>query len=380
MSLFRKFLRATAFSGLSFLLWGCLEYTITTQVLPDGRILRTVTAKGDSVNIFHGSFRVPSDTGWSVVTRYEPRSSKDSANGEVFVYEATKEFMDFEVLNRIFYTDSAFNTHVNIKVDLHRQHRWFYTYYHYIETYKMLFPFRSVPVSKYLNESELRIYLAGENEVYYSPENDSVVISSDTLARPALSYSDSLRLKEIRDNIDLKYEQWQKINVYIGYFETVQEALLKLGKGSDTAGIRKPFFHWLDSTDVFDEGMTNKDAFINAAARYFGIKAEKLRDANAEGFALFNKKFRVATYTLETYTNRLLMPGVIIKSNGRNISGNLVSWNFKIDTFYASDFVMEAEARSVNKTAVIAAALLLVILLGLFLFRIILPRFGGRAG
>jgi hypothetical protein len=125
---------------LSFLsLSGCLEYNIITQVMTDGRILRTVIVKGDSANIFKGSFPVPYDTTWTISTRLEPRNEKDIKEGKVYVYIARKEFKDFGELNREFFNDSALSAHIAIKVSFEKEFRWFYNWYCYTETYGRLF-------------------------------------------------------------------------------------------------------------------------------------------------------------------------------------------------------------------------------------------------
>jgi hypothetical protein len=351
-------------------LWGCIEYTITTQVMPDGRLLRTITVKGDSASVFRGSFRVPSDTGWTISNRYEQQKGKDSVNGKVYVYEATREFPDFKAVNSCFYRDTSFSDHINIRVELTKKSRWFYTYYAYTETYLKLFPFRSVPISKYLSDTELRIYLASEEGIYYSPSKDSLMITADSMQVPLLTRTDSLRFKELRDSLDFKFESWQKVNIYNDLYKVICKALDNTGKSSDTVNARQPFYHWLDSTRVFDKVMENSDAFIREAAAFFRIDPSDMKAANREGFELFAKKFRVSALTLESYTNQVLMPGMILYANTHDKNGNLVAWHFKISSFYANDFIMTAQSRTVNKPAVVLASILLVMLIGLTLIRL----------
>lgn len=348
-------------------LWGCLEYNITTQVMPDGKILRTVTVKGDSADIFTGSFRVPSDSSWGISTRREPRSDKDIHEDKIYVYEATKEFEDFQDLNRTFYKDTSFNDHISINVDLETKSRWFYKYYYYTETYSMLFPFRSEPVTKYLKDDELRILLADEKEICYFPQQDRILLVKDTLNLPLLSGKDSLRFKELREIIENKFESWQRINIYNDFYVLVTASLEKLGIEADTSATRDPFFHWLDSLKTVETGIENSEAFINAAADYFKIETDKLKAADPKGFDSFNKKFRVATYSLETYKDRVLMPGMIVNSNADEVDINTAIWTFKTENFYATDYEMTVESRIVNRWFVVGAGLLLVILLGLVL-------------
>jgi hypothetical protein len=358
------------FTGLSITCWSCLEYHVTTQVLPDGRILRTVTVKGDSTDIFRGSFRVPADSSWEITTRYESRNENDVTEGKVYVYEARKEFKDFKALNLEFYNDSVYSEHIAIRVDLKKQFRWYYTHYVYTETYGMLFPFRSVPIGNYLREEELRIHQAGEDDIYYDRELDKIVFAEDTAAIPPQSGDDSLRFKALRDSIGQKFESWQKINIYNDFYEVVSGALDRMKHPKDTGLTRESFYQWLDREKAFEKGIEQDDAFLQAASAYYRVDPATLRGGDPEGFAAFNKKFRIAAYSLESYTNQVLMPGMIVRTNARKIDVNTATWIFKIDTFYAADYTMSVESRVVNKWFVLIAGLILIAAIGGVLIRL----------
>lgn len=370
MGSFKLYFRLIALIPLLLLLSGCLEYSITTQVMPDGRILRTVIVKGDSVNIFKGSFPLPADSSWTISTRLESRNEKDIKEGKVFVYEARKEFNNVEALNRDFFHDSTLSAHIAIKVILKKKFNWFYNRYEYSETYSRLFPFRSEPVSDYLNENELKIHLANEKEIYYAPDQDQILFVQDTLNLPVLSQTDSLRFKALRDTIEQKFESWQKINIYNDFYQLITDALRKLGKDADTADSRALFYLYLDKERTFETGIENDDAFINAASAYFKVNPLKLQAADPEGFASFSKKFRIAAYSLETYTNSVLMPGMIVLTNAGKSDLNVASWTFKIENFYASDYTMMVESRVVNKWFVVVAAIVMILLVGFVLLRL----------
>lgn len=349
---------------LSLLFWGCLEYTIVTKVTPDGRIIRTVIVKGDSADIFTGSFRVPSDTSWRISTRYEPRNTKDSTDSEVFAYEATKEFADVNDLNREFYNDSLVNDRNKIKVTIEKKSRGFYTHYYYTETYSMLFPFREVPVSEYLTDNELKIHMADEKDLHYDPQLNDIIISSDTANIPVLNGNDSIRFKELKDSIELRFEAWQKENIYSDFYRQVLSALDKTGRQVDSATNREPFYLWLDSTQTFESGIENADAFIEAAASYFNISPLRLFRVNQNGFDDFNRKFRVAAFSLESYTNTVIMPGSIVANNAKTAGAeSSVTWTFQIENFYATDYVMTVESRLLNKKFAIIAGIVAIFLI-----------------
>jgi hypothetical protein len=370
MGSYKLFFRLITLTPLLLMLSGCLEYSITTQVMPDGRILRTIIVKGDSVNIFKGSFPLPADSGWTISTRLESRNEKDIKEGKVFVYEARKEFNTVEDLNREFYHDSSLAAHNAIKVTLKKKFNWFYNNFEYTETYSRLFPFHSVPVGNYLSENELKIYLADEKDIYYAPEQDQILFVVDTLNLPVLSQTDSLRFKALRDTIEQKFISWQKINIYNDFFHLITAALGKMGVNLDTVSSRTLFYSYLDQENTFETGIENDNAFVNAASAYFKVDRTALQAADPEGFASFNKKFSIAAYSLETYTNRVLMPGMIVRTNARKSDLNVASWTFKIDNFYASDYTMMVVSRVVNKWFVVGTAVVLILLVGFVLLRL----------
>jgi hypothetical protein len=354
-----------------FLLWGCLEYNIVTQVMPNGRILRTVIVKGDSSEIFTGSFRVPSDSSWNITTRYEPRNTKDNTDSEIFVYEAVKEFENVNALNKEFHSDSVLSDRNNVWVNIEKTFYGFYSRYVYTETYSMLFPFRSVPVSSYMNKSELEIHQADEDDLFYSAERNAIIIAADSSEKLVMTQSDSVRFKVLRDSIENKFEKWQKVNVYNEYYNQVIIALRKMGGPPDTSAGREPFFNWLDTSRTFETGIENDNAFAEAAGKYFHVNSAGLYAANREGFDAFNKKFRVAAFSLESYTNTVRMPGKIVKMDaGATGQGSSVTWNFKIDNFYATDFVMTVESQLLNKWFIALAgfALLVLVFISLWFF------------
>jgi hypothetical protein len=224
-------------------------------------------------------------------------------------------------------------------------------------------------VGKYLTENELKIHLADEKEIYYAPDRDQILFIRDSLNLPVLSNTDSLRFKALRDTIEMKFELWQKINIYNDFYHLVTTALKKLGIITDTTASRALFYQYLDQEETFETGIENDKAFMNAASEYFNVDRSRLLAADPEGFASFNRNFRMAAYSLETYTNRVLMPGMIIKTNARKSDLNVASWTFKIDNFYASDYTMMVVSRTVNKWFVVGTSLLLILLVGFVLLR-----------
>ncbi len=333
--------------------------------MPDGRLFRTVVVKGDSADIFSGSFPVPSDSTWEITTRREPRKSKDAADPNkdvIYVYEARKEFTDYEDLNFEFSKDSAFHDHISIMVNVDKKLKWFCTHFYYTETYGALFPFHAAPVSEYLTDAELKVFIADDDEIYYSAAQDSILFVEDTLNLPVLSRADSGRFRALRDSIEQKLQAWQRINIYTEFYEAVTLALRNLGDTSGKESARQPLFLWLDKEKTIETGIEYDDAFLDAAAAYFGLSPEKLRSANPAGFETFSRKFRVATYSLESYTNCVQLPGRIVRTNAKKTRESEASWTFRIENFYATDYTMRVESKRLNLWMATGTGILLVLL------------------
>jgi hypothetical protein len=186
---------------------------------------------------------------------------------------------------------------------------------------------------------------------------------------PALSGNDSIRMNGLRDTIEQKFETWQKVNIYKEFYHVVTAALKKLGSNADTVAARESFYWWLDQHKTFESGIEDDNAFVNAASTYFHVGSAELQAANPQGFESFKKKFRVAAYSLETYTSSVIMPGTITKTNAEKTSNNSASWTFKIENFYAADFTMHVESRIVNIWPIAGTFIILIAAIALLLKR-----------
>ena len=149
---------------------GCkeyLKYTITTRIRPNGSIERTLLIeggdstllKGDYSSVMKGSLPVPHDTTWDITTGRDIRSAPDTTLDTIYYYKAVKVFHDDDALNRELNRDTLMENNVTRQVKVEKRFRWFNTFYRYAETYKQIFPFVRIPVTDYLSEVELKLYL-----------------------------------------------------------------------------------------------------------------------------------------------------------------------------------------------------------------------------
>jgi hypothetical protein len=350
---------------------GCLEYTMTTRVLPDGSIERTILVKGDSGEILKGSLPVPVDSTWKITTGWEEGSGSDSTQKKQYVYRASKVFRNSAELNKELNPVSEEAGRITTEVRVKKKFRWFNTFYTYAETYKQTFPFHRKPVDEFLNDRELELAFADDKELYYSPVSDSLMIIKDTLARPALSEKDSARMKELKEVIEKKFYQWARTNVYEEYFDVLKVALDKSGtmKPEETEKTRDSLFA------RFDTCYTDIDSFFNMmddqygnnllelVSKYYRADTARLHKSNRTGFDAFDKKLEnIEPIFGDSYVNLTIMPGIIISSNSTEINGNTASWDVESDSFYARDYTLRVESKKINKGLSIVSGALVVFL------------------
>jgi hypothetical protein len=361
---------------------GCkeyLKYTITTRIRPNGSIERTLLIeggdstllKGDYSSVMKGSLPVPHDTTWDITTGRDIRSAPDTTLDTIYYYKAVKVFHDDDALNRELNRDTLMENNVTRQVKVEKRFRWFNTFYRYAETYKQIFPFVRIPVTDYLSEVELKLYHANDDEIYYSPETNELLLGKDTLKRNALSKTDSINMKKIRDSIEKKYEEWLFASIFEDFFEVIKEALDKSGtmKPEDTEKTRESFYalYKTNPDSIFDYDSCDFP-MLRLASTFYKVDTGILHQANRKNLDAFNAKLLIflGSDVGESFTNLAIMPGVIISSNSTKINGNTASWEFDSDEFNERDYTLLVESKKANKGPVIVTgALVLMLLLGL---------------
>jgi hypothetical protein len=364
------------------LVTGCkeyLKYTITTRILPDGSIERTMLVEGgdssllegDFSSVLKGSLPVPHDSTWEISTGCEIKSTSDTTKDTVYYCKAIKVFRNSDELNKELNWDSTGENKVVRHVKVEKRFRWFNTFYRYAETYKQIFPFKRKPITDYLSNDELELYHADDNELYYSPETDELLLKKDTLARNALSKTDSARMDKIKKSIQEKYDAWVFENIFEDYFDVLKVALDKSGtmKPVETDKTRDSLWALFNYSDKIDSLLTSDSSdfpLLRFASKFYKVDTGVLHQANRSGFDDFNWRLNNTGDVGESFTNLTIMPGVIISTNSTTINGNTASWEFDGDSFNEKDFTLLVESRKVNKGPVIVTgAFVLLLLIGL---------------
>ena len=77
--------------------------------------------------------------------------------------------------------------------------------------------------------------------------------------------------------------------------------------------------------------------------------------------------------TGESFTNAVVLPGILLETNAPDVKGSAASWKFNVDQLQLRDFEMRARSRVVNEWVIAvtgAVVLVLLVLLVLSLIRL----------
>ena len=216
--------RNLALAAIIILSASCLDYTVKTSVNKDGSIFRQYSVRGDSAEIFDGSLTIPSGDPWLIEHRYEPKDEDTSSEKSQYVYQASRTFINVKELNDWLSSDTALEK-VNVRVDLHKKFRWFYTYYEYSEVFPMSFPFNKIPVDSFLTELEQSI-LRDDGRAVYSPSSGTMIWKKDTAAYQ-YSPSDSAVMKKIAQTCEEKMVHWMAASFVLFLFRPYSSILIQ---------------------------------------------------------------------------------------------------------------------------------------------------------
>jgi hypothetical protein len=300
------------------------EQRTITKIKSDGSCERTVFVK--SVSDTSSSFPVPTDKSWEI--RLE--SDTEKVHSEK-VYVASKRFDDVNQMKNEYKRPSK----VGVDVKFEKKFRWFYTYFHYQETYKSYFPFKKIALDSFLTKEEYARY---EKE--------------DT----------SKALKERLDEFIMRNSFEEFYGQLIDSVKSLNDPLLPvnvfLAKKDDFINRRVDFFK-------------DKKDNIEDQEKILGLKFRDKLERQIDGIKKsLTSKYEFMSGADGKYINEVVIPGIILNTNANTIEGNKVSWKFDENKFCYTDYIMVVESRIANLWATYATGGVLIVIVALLM----LPR------
>jgi hypothetical protein len=341
--------RLSAALALLLLLQGCDEknYFITTIVSIEGAIDRMVEWRGVSDSSKWAQLPIPVDSTWHV--SFKPATKGDS----ISVLSVSKHFASFDELT-LEYARHKDPAKVHVRVNVDRRFRWFYTYYDYAETYADPHPLGLLSAREFFTPAEYQHIVAGDR--------------MDTLHARIKAWHEKnlseLMFTRLLTAVEQLHDPRLPASTFISSRDRVEYLLMgdSIYKGSD---VRLD----LKGSEV---GRSLADPAIRALQDLFHADAvEKLREpfinATVEYLADQEKLDKIQG----TYTNAVVLPGVILETNATDVSGSRVTWRVDGDQISVVEVQMHALSRVVNTWAIVVSALAVV---GLILLPVMLRR------
>jgi hypothetical protein len=355
---------------------GCLDYEITTQVYPDGRIERYFKVHGDYKMIQESSsIKLPTDPSWEIKTWWELEDSSKKKSDSIYVYTARKIFKNDKELNEELKNAPGIYNKIKIQVDLKRKFRWFYTFIEYKETYQKYFPYSYIPSENYLTKKEIRYSLSDDKDYRYNPIKNQFEPLSEADTSIALTEQDKARAEKLSKDIESRFSNWQLRNIFEDYCNSLSKVLSKKNTRAYQMLFhhKEAFYDSLDMDKVVDfkdseeETVKMKNYILSKTSGFFNLNDKDILPSdNIEIQDFFNRLTFLNFNIWYTYDHKMIMPGMIIKTNSTDLEDGNSVWKFALKDFYASDFEMMVESRIVNKWAIVVSiAVVCVLLAGL---------------
>lgn len=326
-----------ALTALALLLPGCLEVETTVRVNSDGTIHRTVEITGDSAALARGDYPLTLRGPWSMKLQ--------RGEAKKFHLRAERTFANANELNAAIGGEKERTIQLQARLD--RTFLWFTTTFRYEETFARFYPFDAVPVTDYVSNGEIDLYLRHEmeDEPYETP-------------------GDSLALDDASD----RFDEWEKRSRFEAFYAELVTGAERAEDPELTperlAGAKEELYR-----RCFGDGEPTRVAqLIESAGSVLGTRpVQRLLEANREGFEAFDRKMSFLEEVATTgFTTRVEMPGLITDTNARAIEGTTVSWSDFKAYCYVRDYTMWVESRMINWWAIILTGVVVLALVGLF--------------
>ena len=350
---------------IMFLIIICLfscdtAYRITTRINPDGSASREIYAKADNEYMTGNSTKSPylfsfdpeewEITKFDTIIHYNFMGTKEEFNMMI-----AKETTSIDLLSNALEPISFKENLAKPKEQLQKHFKWFYTYYTYTCTYREIEDKGPVPLSNYITPEEQQLLFRGDFSAY--------------------NFMNGIELSEMLENIKERFSEWFLKSQYeisyeiiLSYYHSMEqedyanllnnakETLYTISRKKDMDSYSPALVSKL--CDEYYKGNHFTDFYLKHAA-----KLDEEYDARTHSVELFGYSIN---YELE-------MPGSVISTNASIQDNHLLKW--KIDGFriLTDDYQLEASSRIINMWAIAITALIILIAIASFFFKLKKP-------
>ncbi|MCD4680983.1 MAG: hypothetical protein K8S00_11410 [Bacteroidales bacterium] len=332
--IFSIFILALTFSS-------CREITVHTVVNKDGSFTRIVTITGDSADVFKPP-RLP----YRVDNTWKKEVSKDTINEKKYILTYTKLYKNSDLINEEMSQDTGWRKKVSRTIDVEKRFVFFYSYLNYTESIEASNPLTMLDYHNYITKEDL-LWLAGKKIAISSSDSAKINQAEDK----AVAYLIEAITEEIINAIKTGFRQLNNPDIHPDLAEDYRDSIVKKvddWKFNSTLEFVDDLAIWSDNDEVY-----------------------KLKEKDHLAFIELDSKIQfLDEITGNTdYTVSVEMPGILTGTNSPSTKGNIVSWNVNTYSFLFEDVTMEVESRVINKWMFIIAGVILLLLIGLTIFK-----------
>lgn len=313
------------------------ETVVTNIVHPDGSVTRKIVMRYSNKGLKTSDIQVPFDNTWTVKDSVEVGVKGDST----WIRRGEKLFKNVDEINSGYKNDSSTNGKVQRKAYFTRRFRWFNTEYRFSEIIDKQIP-DGYPVSGFLNEEELK-YFYSPDYIRFNKENGA----------------DSVRYKVLSDSVDKKTDHWTMKNIASLWIKEFSRLTAENGgPGLSLSSLKANEDHIVKVIEENDEefdslwknGVILKEFVGEKDAVKFKTEADSALDLAVQKYL----------FDFISYSERIVMPGKLLGTNGYIDSTRNLLWPVKSDFFLSDQYEMWAESKTTNFWAWIVSALFLI--------------------
>ena len=356
-----------------------------TVIAPDGSCYREFTANanpqflsGDTTDKLN-PFPVDIDSSWKITWKYKNSKLQTTfpVNKSVLdsILKSTSQSKEIKIKGNadqfspdlIVYASHTYKTadEMDTLFKLKRSHpwssfkvkhlldtkfRWFYTYYRYTETYPKIATNFNIPIEKYMTKDEALFWFTGKPDL--------------------LEGMNGVEIREYVGGLEDNFHKWFNKNLWDAEYKVL------LGNYDKIARIQVSKQRLTSLRDTIFNAKVNKaedfkmeqilDDYFKTIVFSSYWKTEDCPMAKFEQD--FSSRLIVPLFS-NTFTYKLIMPGVVTEKNNAVIHGDTLVWNLTAYRMMPSDYIIEAQSRKANIWAFILTGIILIVAIGSFIWK-----------
>lgn len=323
----------------------CLSenYRVITAVNRDGSSRREMQTLTDSTfRIANNFFPYDLASGWEITQSDTVVDDGNISRKTQKNVTISKRFHSVEEMSASLSPDKVFPA---AEESLDKCFRWFYTYYVFTAVYPEITEKGRVPMDKYLNEAERKLYFRGDVSDYHGMSG--------------------MELKEELDGMETRFMEWYARSVYEECFDVIcsYAGMAGIALQPQLSAVKDTLYSvnkkQLDCASI--KAVCDMLDNFYATDRFSGLYAGNEREMDD----LLKKKEEIVDALLKfNIQYELSLPGKVMAANTDLRNKDALLWKVDAFRFLADDYVLTAESRTVNVWAF--AVTILIVLVAIY--------------